>query len=814
MAADSSEPCTFKPHNSSCTICYGNATDDHSYHTKQQRGRKRKTTHAGPGRPRKKESPATEKSQTESDIESSATNISHASTQTNTTSRTDSGTQTDTSTCGYIVDAENPDVSDIPLPVLCNFVKAAAQSQRRSIQQDTSGIAGLHKEPQTLSNIDPATYYSNRNSLCTSFVDGLVDQKTTVSSKVMTVEQIYHVVSPVLVAPFTFTRNLLCYAATNSKLVVNMLGKVSAGGMIETVKTYLDNMATKPLPFPKGDSEVAIDNDQKWPTEGPSLEGTPQAGAGEESSKKAKPPRKLKIHRPTSKFTEEDAVQAGPELMKKALEEAAENPIWLIIDGKKPTPGNIAAQTAKELLETFVVSQHTYFVTNLSPAGLAQTAAWGNPDCIRRRALTTGTTRAPPQYENDMSDLVDILLHMQNEAVCKGTWHHGVQHECTVKCTNAKKGPEKDNNSYKEFVDKETDWLTSDLGCRVLSVGRESSPLMLLLAPRGHAQMMVLQRSEDTVPTGVGILEGINNDQLYLEAVQRDRQRILESRCLRQEQDAEIWQQLGTDQERQQPVPTSGETIDQLQGHQQPVPTSGETIDQLQGRQQPVPTGETIDQLQGRQQPVPTSGETIDQLQGRQQPVPTSGETIDQLQGRQQPVPTGETIDQLQGRQQPVPTGETIDQLQGRQQPVPTGETIDQLQGRQQPVPTGETIDQLQGRQQPAEEQLPSGKFWQPTEAEQKKSEHVPTTNVVSERDFAVLDNLLRAKPYASSLSCEACVWKTHEEVKEKLGSLHREQEKLDALKHQLQFHKKVLKSEGNKELFQMTNSARTACFQ
>ncbi|XP_078679006.1 uncharacterized protein LOC144914729 isoform X1 [Branchiostoma floridae x Branchiostoma belcheri] len=261
------EPCTFKPHNSACTICYGNATDDHSYHTKQQRGRKRKTTHAGPGRPRKKESPATEKSQTESDIESSATNISHASTQTNTTSRTDSGTQTDTSTCGYIVDAENPDVSDIPLPVLCNFVKAAAQSQRRSIQQDTSGIAGLHKESQTLSNIDPATYYSNRNSLCTSFVDGLVDQKTTVSSKVMTVEQIYHVVSPVLVAPFTFTRNLLCYAATNSKLVVNMLGKVSAGGMIETVKTYLDNMATKPLPFPKGDSEVAIDNDQKWPSE-------------------------------------------------------------------------------------------------------------------------------------------------------------------------------------------------------------------------------------------------------------------------------------------------------------------------------------------------------------------------------------------------------------------------------------------------------------------------------------------------------------------------------------------------------------------
>ncbi|KAI8516507.1 hypothetical protein Bbelb_050880 [Branchiostoma belcheri] len=42
------------------------------------------------------------------------------------------------------------------------------------------------------------------------------------------------------------------------------------------------------------------------------------------------------------------------------------------------------------------------------------------------------------------------------------------------------------------------------------------------------------------------------------------------------------------------------------------------------------------------------------------------------------------------------------------------------------------------------------------------------------------------------------------EEV-EKFGSLYREQENLDALKHQIQFNKKVLKSEGIKELLQMT---------
>ncbi|XP_035680013.1 uncharacterized protein LOC118418274 [Branchiostoma floridae] len=57
-----------------------------------------------------------------------------------------------------------------------------------------------------------------------------------------------------------------------------------------------------------------------------------------------------------------------------------------------------------------------------------------------------------------------------------------------------------------------------------------------------------------------------------------------------------------------------------------------------------------------------------------------------------------------------------------------------------------------------AEEQLPGGRFWEPSEAEIQKSQHVPTTNVVSERDFAVLDNLLRAKPNATSLACEAYI--------------------------------------------------------
>ncbi|XP_078659351.1 uncharacterized protein LOC144904352 [Branchiostoma floridae x Branchiostoma belcheri] len=128
--------------------------------------------------------------------------------------------------------------------------------------------------------------------------------------------------------------------------------------------------------------------------------------------------------------------------------------------------------------------------------------------------------------ENDTSDLVDILLHMQKEYVPRREGNlcpifaggdrlsegnsrniqwafqdgdtpedrleglilkyedwHAIRNLCYVhrrifyleqsakehgtmasnmnvlKCTNAKKGPDKDYNSYKEFVDKETDWL-------------------------------------------------------------------------------------------------------------------------------------------------------------------------------------------------------------------------------------------------------------------------------------------------------------------------------------------------------------------
>ena len=56
-----------------------------------------------------------------------------------------------------------------------------------------------------------------------------------------------------------------------------------------------------------------------------------------------------------------------------------------------------------------------------------------------------------------------------------------------------------------------------------------------------------------------------------------------------------------------------------------------------------------------------------------------------------------------------------------------------------------------------AKDQLEGGKYFQPTPTLQESAKNVPTTNTISERDFAILDVLVRLKPAASSHLFETC---------------------------------------------------------
>ncbi|KAK3084521.1 hypothetical protein FSP39_014699 [Pinctada imbricata] len=80
-----------------------------------------------------------------------------------------------------------------------------------------------------------------------------------------------------------------------------------------------------------------------------------------------------------------------------------------------------------------------------------------------------------------------------------------------------------------------------------------------------------------------------------------------------------------------------------------------------------------------------------------------------------------------------------------------------------------------------AKDQLPGGKFFEPSFDETVRASNVPTTNTCSERDFAQLDVLMRCKPSAGTTAYESIIMWTNNKTSNWLSSLS-EQEREDIL--------------------------------
>jgi hypothetical protein len=79
-----------------------------------------------------------------------------------------------------------------------------------------------------------------------------------------------------------------------------------------------------------------------------------------------------------------------------------------------------------------------------------------------------------------------------------------------------------------------------------------------------------------------------------------------------------------------------------------------------------------------------------------------------------------------------------------------------------------------------AQDQLPGGKYHQPSEAMKKQAASVPTTNTISERDFAILDILIRTKPAANVSTLESLImWGNNGTAKRLLSQNKWEQEEI-----------------------------------
>ncbi|XP_060605769.1 uncharacterized protein LOC132758233 [Ruditapes philippinarum] len=71
-----------------------------------------------------------------------------------------------------------------------------------------------------------------------------------------------------------------------------------------------------------------------------------------------------------------------------------------------------------------------------------------------------------------------------------------------------------------------------------------------------------------------------------------------------------------------------------------------------------------------------------------------------------------------------------------------------------------------------AKDQLPGGKYWHLDQTTTEHLANVPTTNTVSERDFAQLDILMKAKPAAAACTYESIILWTNNKTSKWLDSL------------------------------------------
>ena len=56
------------------------------------------------------------------------------------------------------------------------------------------------------------------------------------------------------------------------------------------------------------------------------------------------------------------------------------------------------------------------------------------------------------------------------------------------------------------------------------------------------------------------------------------------------------------------------------------------------------------------------------------------------------------------------------------------------------------------------QDNLPGGKYWDLPASKQQQFSNVPSTNLIGERDFAILDMLVRQKPNARTINLEVLV--------------------------------------------------------
>ena len=97
----------------------------------------------------------------------------------------------------------------------------------------------IYRNIEFLKSLDVYVFLKKRNKVVMSFLDGLSEDHASPLTKCVALEQMYSINSPYLVAPFSFTRNVLQYQATQSRVSTELNGKLGPCGGYTTITNWL-----------------------------------------------------------------------------------------------------------------------------------------------------------------------------------------------------------------------------------------------------------------------------------------------------------------------------------------------------------------------------------------------------------------------------------------------------------------------------------------------------------------------------------------------------------------------------------------------
>ena len=156
----------------------------------------------------------------------------------------------------------------MPEDLLAKVVRELVQLQKHKVLEDCQSFSQTYKDLGTLQNFNAEEWFVRRNPLIKAIVDGLASPEKNLFQRCLALEHLYNLQGMNFVGPCSFMTNISLLAISNSKLTVNMFGKVLPGGSYPTLKVWTRDLTSEPKEFPTGDCMVAIDNDQivqrKW----------------------------------------------------------------------------------------------------------------------------------------------------------------------------------------------------------------------------------------------------------------------------------------------------------------------------------------------------------------------------------------------------------------------------------------------------------------------------------------------------------------------------------------------------------------------